>query len=126
MKITLRADDLVIAAPDIAPVTTIERIFAESFEIENCGNTKLYWDYKSLGAAKGQAIRLSQSNYAESVLQPIGMEKCKATCLPMQTQIGNNALHDSPTNESISKESIEGLLYLWYEPYQIYALQFSV
>lgn len=56
-------------------------------------------------------LRLSQSSYAEVVLQQFGKEECKAVCTSVQTKIDCNTLHDSAMNEAINREGIKRLIY---------------
>lgn len=97
--IALYVDDLLIAGDNMASVTWIKTELGKRFEMKDLGEAKVCLGLEITRDRKNRTLKLTQTGYAEQVVEKFGMSGCKPVPTPLVPRHKNVDKND-PTQDS--------------------------
>ncbi len=93
--ISLYVDDLLLTASDLNFFLQIKQQFCKQFKMEDCGEASVCLGLEIRRDRSNKRLHLSQSRYAEKVLERFGMALSKPVVTPMDKQLEQQASRGS-------------------------------
>lgn len=110
--ITLYVDDLLIASNSRRRIYSIKVQLSSRFKMKDCGRAKICLGLEIGNDPGNNILLLSQTRYAEKILERFGMLNAKPVVTPMESQISSTDLEGELMDPTLYRQAIGSLMYL--------------
>lgn len=83
---------MLIAVNSLQSVIEVKKALGACFDMENCGEAKLFLGIKISGNCSVRTLNINQEHYISKVLSQFRMEDCKSAPTPVSNQIDETVL----------------------------------